>query len=189
MDSSSSESDLKEMQQESKKPVDTSIPHQPQPTYVRSLQQKLRGVIEPFVETCFRNLFFWETNDKQIGLLIRSFHSNVLTTILIVYWISHTVIHSYWLLWSLWVVVGLIWLQHILTGCCIPTHIERRLIGDSESVLDPMLKFFNVPTSKDNNWAIFLSTTIFLLQSLELYSRTVLNIQSFLFLFPHLLFR
>jgi hypothetical protein len=166
-----------------------SIPQPPvqQQTYVRSLQQKLRAIMEPFVETCFRNLFFWETDDKQIGFLIRSFHSNILFIILIVYWISHTVIHSYWLLWVLWVVVGLIWLQHILTGCCIPTQIERRLIGDTVSVLDPMLRFFNVPTSKDNNWAIFMSTTIFIVQSLELYSRTVVNIQSFLFLLPQLL--
>jgi hypothetical protein len=158
------------------------------PSYIRSIQQTIRKFVEPRVETFFRTICFWETDDKYIGLFIRSFHSNVLTAILLVYWISHTVIHSYWLLWALWIVVGLIWLQHILTGCCIPTQIERRLIGDTHSVLDPMMRLFNVPTSRDNNWAIFLSTTFFLLQSLELYSRTVLNIQSFLFFLPHMLF-
>ena len=167
-----------------------SATQRPPPSFIRSIQRSIRVFLEPRVETFFRTIFFWETDDKQIGRLVRAFHSNILTVILIVYWISHTVLHSYWLLWLLWTVLGLIWIQHVLAGCCILTRIEQRLIGDTECVLDPMMRLFQIPTTNENGkgLTIFLSTTFFLLQSLELYSRTVLNIQSFLFFLPHMLF-
>jgi len=186
MNSASSEPILEEPPQESDKSVHTSIP--PKQTYVRSFQRKLRIVLEPVIEQCFRNLFFWETDDKQIGWLIRSFHSNILAIIFIVYWISHTVLHSYWLLWFIWIILGTIWLQHMVTGCCILTRIEQRLIGDKSCVLDPMMRLFQIPVTNENGkgLTIFLSTTFFFLQSLELYTRTVLNIQSFLYFLPHI---
>jgi hypothetical protein len=87
-ESTESSESTESIQQQQEPPSEESLPilepkvtSNSPPSYIRSVQQTIRKFVEPRVETFFRTICFWETDDKYIGLFIRSFHSNVLTAI------------------------------------------------------------------------------------------------------------
>jgi hypothetical protein len=85
-------------------------------------------------------------------------------------------------MFGVWLTMSIIWIHHILTGSCILTRIEQRLINDKITLADPLLELFNIPVTKENAMAItiFISTVSCITLSFELFTRTMLNFTSFL---------
>jgi len=146
-----------------------------------SFQRNLRKWMEPIVEYGCRCILFWESDDKTIGMLIRTIHTAAVHGVLFLYILVHTLFPSYWLLCMLWCIIGLSWLHHILTGCCIFTRIEQRLMGVKTTISDYLLELFHIPVTNENTmgFTICMSTLLCILLSFELFSRTLLNVNSF----------
>jgi hypothetical protein len=136
--------------------------------------------LERWTEKGLRSLFFWESDDKKLGGLIRFFHRGIIYLLIMYGIMVHTVFPSYLLLIGLYISLLLIWIQHIICGGCIVSKIEQKLIGDSSSFVDPILDLFNIPITPESSIGvnIMISTLLVIFITFELFSRTVLNVKS-----------
>jgi len=142
------------------------------------IQEYLVNILETF----FRKLFFWEDDSARIGKMIRFLHHFLTYCFLILYIISHTVIPSYLLLCVLYVWFVLIWIHHIITGGCIISKVEQKLIGDNTSFIDPIMESFHIPITPESSSGIIImgSTMLVGMLTLELFSRTLLTLKTYI---------
>lgn len=70
--------------------------------------------------------------------------------------------------------------MHMITGGCVFTRIEQRLLEDKITIVDPLLDIFHIPKTRENIMGITLlsSTLCFVTLSFELFTRTLLNIKA-----------
>lgn len=148
------------------------------PSRMKSFHQFL----EIHAERALRNLFFWETDDKKLGTLLRFLHHSVVYITLLTYIIIHTVMPSYILLVLLYGFILLVWIHHIICGGCLSSKIEQKLIGDSTSFVDPILESFHIPITSESTVGITImgSTLLVVLLTFELTSRTILNVRQWI---------
>jgi hypothetical protein len=141
-------------------------------------QEFLLSIIEPF----FKKLIFWESEPVRIGKLIRLIHTNIVYILFFSLIIIHTIYPSYFLLLILYIIYFCIWVHHVLTGGCIISKLEQRLIGDNNSFIDQLLDVFNIPITPQTTSGIIVmgSTVVMFMLSLELSARTVLTLNSYL---------
>ena len=167
-----------------KEPSETQEKNEKQqkPETRASIQRRIRKWLEPITEYNCRCILFWENDDEKIGILIREIHNTIVHATLFSYILVHTLFPSYWLLCALWVIIGLSWAHHILTGSCIFTRIEQRLMKVKTTISDYLLELFHIPVTNQNTmgFTVCMSTFLFATLSLELFSRTILNISSIL---------
>jgi hypothetical protein len=142
----------------------------------------LHSLMESSTETLLRWMFFWERDDKTLGKFIRFLHHAVIYTALVVYVIIHTIHPSYILLCFFWAFALLVWVQHVVTGGCIFSKIEQKLVGDTQSFVDPILAAFHMPVTPETTSGIVTmgSSCVMVLLTFELVCRTILNIRAWL---------
>ncbi len=155
-----------------------------QPSEIPIISRKLwiHQFLEKWTERGLRNLFFWETDDKKLGSLIRFLHHGIVYLTLIWYIVIHTLLPSYFLLVVLYGFILLIWIHHIICGGCLSSKIEQKLIGDSSSFVDPILQAFHMPVTPESTVGVTImgSTLLVTFLTFEILSRTILNIKSWL---------
>ena len=137
--------------------------------------------LERAVEQACRWIFFWETDEKRLGTLLRFLHHSFAYTMVLLYIFIHTLYPSYALLCLFTFVMVLIWIQHFLTGGCVVSKIEQRFLKDTSSFVDPILKILHMPVTQENSVGIvtYTSSLVVGMSLMELCSRTILTIQSF----------
>lgn len=140
----------------------------------------LSKVLEENLEKILRKIFFWETDDKRIGGFIRFLHHSLIYFGLIWYIIIHTFMPSYLLFFLFYCFVGIVWLQHCAVGGCLFSRVERRLIGDTKSFVDPILETFHIPVTPESTegFVVLGSTALMFMLSCELVARTIVNIRN-----------
>jgi hypothetical protein len=133
------------------------------------------------LEVVVKKIFFWENDEKRIGKLIRFLHHASMYLLAIMLILAHTVFPSYILLFIVYVFCLLIWIQHIVTGGCIVSKLEQKLIGDKNSFVDPILEAFHIPITEQTTVGITIlgSTCVLLMMTLELSARTILSLKSY----------
>lgn len=139
-----------------------------------------RTYMEFFVETFFRGLFFWESDEKRLGTLIRFFHHGFMICFFLFFLLTHTLFPSFFYVFLLWLTSMLIWAHHLVCGGCIVNRIERRFLHDTKSFIDPLLELFHIPIEDATTTGITImaSTMATFFLTLELVGRSVLNVQS-----------
>ena len=67
-----------------------------------------------------------------------------------------------------------IWLHHIVSGGCVSSKIEQRLIGDSSSFVDPFLEIFHIPVTPETTTGLTImgSTFLVIFLGFEVLSRS-----------------
>jgi hypothetical protein len=135
--------------------------------------------LETWFEKIIRWIFFWESDDKKLGVLLRFLHHSIVYTMGILYVLNHTIIPSYILFCFLYFGFFIVWTHHIITGGCLSSKVEQRLIGDSKSFVDPILEAFHIPiTDKSTAGTVILGSTLVMsMLTFELTSRSILNIR------------
>jgi hypothetical protein len=138
--------------------------------------------IEVYVEILLRLIFFWERDSKRLGTLIRLLHHSVMYCLAISLFLVHTLLPSYWLFVLIYGIIGLIWIQHIICGGCVVNRIEKTLLGDTKGFVDPFLEAFHMPVTDETTRGVTImgSTLVMVLLTLELTSRTILNINYYM---------
>jgi hypothetical protein len=147
-----------------------------------SSQLRIQTFLVTLLETLILKLFYWETEPARIGKLIRWVHHAGAIILAMLIFLNHTLYQSYFLFVCLYFFMFLIWAHHILTGGCIISKLEQRLIGDHVSFTDPFLEFLHIPITEESSSGLVLlmSSIIFMMLSLEFMSRTISGVQGLL---------
>ena len=127
-------------------------------------------------------LFFWESDPVRIGKIIRFLHHLIIYCTLLLYIAAHTIVPSYFLLFGLYIWIGLLWIYNILSGGCILSKLEQSLIGDTTSFVDPILEAFHMPITPETTSGVVImgSTLVMVMLSFELSTRTIMGLRSYL---------
>ena len=63
--------------------------------------KKDRKGIEYYLEKILRTVFFWEKDDRRLGLILRTLHNRLLISIVFLYVFAHTIFPSILLLFAI----------------------------------------------------------------------------------------
>jgi len=145
-------------------------------------QLRIQTFLVVFLETIVRKLFFWESDPVRIGKLIRWIHHTGAIVLGMLIFLNHTVYQSYFMFVGLYFFMFIVWAHHIITGGCIISKLEQRLIGDEVSFIDPILECLHIPITQESSSGLVLLTSslIFMMLTLEFMSRTISGVQGFL---------
>lgn len=126
-----------------------------------------------WTEWVVRTVLFWETDDARKGLILRTLHHAVMYALGTLIIVSHTIYPAFWLQTLVLGACVLIWIQHVLTHGCVISKVEQKLIGDSESFVDPFLSMFHIDMTHDSKSGLVIlgSTLVVGLLSLEWVAR------------------
>ena len=144
------------------------------------LFKKVRKCIEYYLEKTLRHLFFWEKDDRKLGLILRSIHNIFIFFLAFTYIFIHTVFPSFILLFFIWSMSGFIFLLHLMTGGCLCTKVEYKLTGERTTIIDPILEIFHIPVTKETvrGFTILASTTFFTFVSLEIFFHILIYLRT-----------
>jgi hypothetical protein len=138
--------------------------------------------LDEYIEKALRMAFFWETNDKKLGILIRFLHHSMIYGTLITYILLHTFLPYYILFLGFYIFCFIIWISHILTWGCFFNRIEQKLTGDTNTFVGPIMEIFHMPITPEttNGFMIMGGTVVLFFLTFELILRTILNIKSWI---------
>ena len=135
------------------------------------------SVMETFAtewtEWIVHKVFFWEPDNERKGKLLRAIHHFVSNSLIVMIIVSHTVYPAFWLQTLVLAICILVWLQHVSCNGCVVSKVEQKLIGDSNSFVDPLFDLFHVtPTKELSIMVVILGSSVgVLLLSLEWIAR------------------
>jgi len=140
-----------------------------------STREKLKQYIESGLEYVLRLIFFWEKEDKRLGKLMQFGHNVFVYVMAIIYVILSIWSQSYFGFLLYVTVFGMIWVHHLICGGCVWTEIERRLVGESKCITDPLLELFHIPITPETSSGTFmmLSCIFMAILTMQLSSKTV----------------
>lgn len=126
-----------------------------------------------WTEWVVRTGLFWESDDARKGLIVRTLHHAIMYALGTLVIVSHTIYPAFWLQTLVLGACVLIWIQHVLTHGCVISKVEQKLIGDSESFVDPFLSMFRIEMTHESKSGIVIlgSTLVVGLLSLEWIAR------------------
>ncbi len=167
---------------------DKELPTQPE--RIQQTQQEpttrawLHQCIDEWTERLVRILFFWETNDKKLGILVRFLHHSLIYTTLIWYIVIHTFIPSFILFIGFYLFCFIVWLHQIISWGCTLNRLEQKLIGDTATFVGPILEIFHIPVTPESTDGVVVmgSTVCLFFLTFELVSRSIVNIRSWIYL-------
>ena len=109
---------------------------------------------------------FGEEDDAKTGRLVRTIHTAVSYSLILLVVLSFTLIPAFWFQTILLGACGLVWVQHMLFHGCLFSKVEQRLLKDTTSFLDPYLELFEVEATERSKQGILMmlsTTAIFVL--------------------------
>jgi len=144
--------------------------------------KKIAEYIQHTTETAIRCLIFWESDDKNIGIILQMCHHAFFYSMMVWYIYLHTFSDSYLQYVLFCCIFFLVWIQHIFARICLFFNIEPTLPGNYSSIIDNILHIFHITPSKDISHGILLliSSLIMVMLSFELLSRTIACIKHFI---------
>lgn len=126
-----------------------------------------------WTEWLVRTVLFWEPDDVRKGIILRTIHHAGTYSLASLIIVSHTIYPAFWLQSLVLGLYALIWAHQVLTHGCVISKVEQKLIGDSDSFVDPFLTMFRIETTHESKGGIVVlgSTLIMFLLSMEWVSR------------------
>jgi hypothetical protein len=149
-----------------------------EPSKIKTISES----IEYIIETTLRYLIFWESDNKNIGIIIQMFHHAFFYGMILWYIYLHTFSDSYLQYVLFCVIFFFVWVQHLLCRVCLFFNIEQKLIGNHVSIIDNILHIFHITPSEEVSQGVLLlvSSLIMTMLAFELLSRTIMGIKYWL---------
>jgi len=137
-------------------------------------------LIQDGIENILRYLFFWESDDKKIGMMIQLLHHAFIYGMILWYIYLHTFSDSYLQFVVYSFIFFLIWIQHLFCKACLIYNIEVKLIGNHPNFIDNILHIFHITPSNDvsNGVLLLVSSLIMGMLGFELLFRTIVGIKN-----------
>lgn len=142
-----------------------------------------KQVIIDYLEIGLRLGYRWITdNDAVLGKILYTLHLLALLVIIIMVFVSHVIYPVIWLQILVFIVVLIIWLQHILLHSCVCSSLERKLMGgDDRLAIDNLLELLRIPITKQSRMGVtfLVSSLAVLFLGLELTARGVMYVRQY----------
>lgn len=123
-------------------------------------------------------MYRWLTeNDEILGKIVYVLHLAGFWTLITLIFLSH-VFPYFWFQFSVFVVVLLTWIQHVVLNTCVLTSLEIKFIGENVVCMtDSLLSMFNIPVTLESRMGVtvMLSTVMTCFLGLEVMSRIILS--------------
>lgn len=124
-------------------------------------------------------LYKWLTTDGEaLGYILGHIHFMLFIFLMTGVIISHTVYPSFWLQLILFLIICLIWLQHICLKVCISVVAEKELTKNVSPFHQLFESIFQITTHDFINYFIVAETTALCCLGLELISRCSIYLQN-----------
>lgn len=141
------------------------------------MRQEIHDQIVQLLESGIRYLYKWLTeNDEILGKIVYVLHLAGFWTLMLLIFLSH-VFPYFWFQAGVFIVVFIIWIQHVLLNTCVLTSLEIKFLGNKALCMtDSLLSLVNIPPTYETRMGItgILSTTMTLFLGLELMARCIL---------------
>jgi hypothetical protein len=112
--------------------------------------------------------------DEILGYIIAIFHLMISCSVIFLIFVSHTIYPSVWLKAISFIVLFIIWIQHILLDACFVTLFEKKLVKESQTpfhkILSKILNVFNLTIEQYDKYLIVIEGVIIGCFGLELLS-------------------
>lgn len=144
------------------------------------ITRTISKLIQDGIENILRYLFFWESDDKKIGMMIQLLHHAFIYLIILWYIYLHTFSDSYLQFLLFCFIFFLIWIQHLFCRAFLFFNIEQKLIGNHPSFIDNVLHIFNITPNEEVSSRVLLlvSSLIMVMLGFELLFRTIVGIKN-----------
>ena len=114
----------------------------------------------------------WLTNEGEaLGYILGSLHFTLFVFVVLLVIVSHTIYPNFWLQFSVFILIFLIWVQHIVLKVCVSTVAEEGLTNGASPYHTIFEKVFLVRTSDFINYYAVAETTALGFFGLSLISR------------------
>jgi len=142
--------------------------------------EKMKEYLKQRIIFLLKILYSWMTKDLEVlGYILGVIHITICISIILMVIISHTLYPAFWLQCVMFLIVFVIWLQHIFLKVCVVFAAEY-LLTKSESPFFTLINYF---TSLDpQDWTIHFmvaETMAVCMLALSLTSRLSLSIHKF----------
>lgn len=108
------------------------------------------------VEWIVHRLFFWESDNKRKGRILRAIHAFGVYALLTLIVVSHVVYPAFWLQTLILMFCVCVWAQHVVTHGCVFSKVEQRLLEDEESFMDPYLELFRIEIDNESKKGLLI---------------------------------
>ena len=130
------------------------------------------------LETCVRYVYARiAENDETLGQILFTTHVFSILLVFILVIVSHTIYPVIWFQVLVFLIVLIVWCQHIFLHTCICSLLELKLLGkEAYLAIDCILQLFKIPVSNKARMGItlMLSTAGVFFLGLELIARSVM---------------
>ena len=125
-----------------------------------------------YLKQTIRFLYKWLTTDGEaLGYILGHIHFMLFVCLLFLVVVSHTLYPSFWLQVIIFVIILIIWMQHIFLKVCISTVAENDLTNNSAPFHQLVETILNIPADDFINHLIVAETVALGCFGLELISR------------------
>jgi hypothetical protein len=125
-----------------------------------------------YLKQTIRFLYKWLTTDGEaLGYILGHIHFMLFVCLLFLVIISHTLYPSFWLQLGVFMIILMIWIQHIFLKVCISTVAEKDLTNNSAPFHELVETILNISTDDFINHLIVAETVALGCFALELVSR------------------
>ena len=132
------------------------------------------------IEAVLRSIIFWESDDKNIRIMIQMVRHAFFYGMILWYIYLHTFSDSYLQYLLFCFIFFLVWIQHLFFKVCLFFNIKQQEVENHPSIIDNILHIFHITPSEEVRYGVVLlvSSLIMAMLSFELLSRTITCITS-----------
>lgn len=139
--------------------------------------EKLETFLRHFVMIGYK----WLTTEGEIlGYILGVLHFMISTTIFILLIVSHTIYPAFWLQVTVFVLIVIIWIQHIMLKVCVSVVAEKKLTMNESPFHSILENMFHVDSETFSNYFVTAETAAIVCLGLELISRISIYLQRYL---------
>jgi hypothetical protein len=140
-------------------------------------RKEIRNFLINQLETIVKFCYSWlSQNDEILSKITFILHILLIISIFMLIFISHTIYPVFWFQSLIFIIVFIVWFQHLFLHMCVCTSLEIKLGGrDSPIAVDPLLHFFGIPISRETRIGVtlFMTSMMAIFLGLELTARGV----------------
>ncbi len=138
---------------------------------------------QKYIVQSIRFLYNWLTTDGEVlGYILAIFHFMISVSVFSMVIFSHTIYPSFYFQLLTFIVLFVIWLQHIFLRVCVYVVAEKELtqtVSPYSEMLKELLKTYNIKSDQFITYFILTETVGVGCFALELISRTSVYVQRY----------
>jgi hypothetical protein len=132
--------------------------------FIEKIEKQIRNLVTFFYK--------WLTDDKEVlGYILGTLHFMIGGTIFFLLIISHTIYSFFWLKFLAFLLLGIVWLQHVFLKVCVLIVAEQNLTKNPATFFHKLVEdMFGISENEFGNYLMISETVALICFGLELIS-------------------